>query len=126
MTIVAKNQTDTAAVQKLAQNNLGELLTALGFSYTNKYNYLRMECPLHGGDNHTALAWSLQYGSWRCYSRGCADSLERRRDILDFVSLLLNMDRFAAANKILELLDGKKLRAVNGDNFVVDEEIKSF
>jgi len=38
--------------------------------------YLRMACPIHGGDNNTAFVWRYQYHSWSCYSHNCHELYE--------------------------------------------------
>jgi 5S rRNA maturation endonuclease (ribonuclease M5) len=38
--------------------------------------YLRMACPVHGGDNATSFVWRLQYHSWACFSHGCHDTMD--------------------------------------------------
>lgn len=38
--------------------------------------YLRMACPVHGGDNATSFVWRFQYHSWACFSHGCHETME--------------------------------------------------
>ena len=38
--------------------------------------YLRMACPIHGGDNDTSFVWRFQYHSWACFSHNCHELLD--------------------------------------------------
>jgi len=69
-------------LKELANAHISTIFDAFGFEYYDKYEYLHMCCPIHGGDNPTAFSWVKDGGYFRCFTRKC----ERGgADIFDFV-----------------------------------------
>jgi DNA primase len=89
---------DLTILKELANENVTAIFDAFGLDYIDKYEYLQMTCPIHGGDNPTAFSWVKDRGYFRCFTRHC----ERNgADIFDFVQKYKNCS-FERAKQIVE------------------------
>lgn len=65
------NRDKLDTLKELAILHIEDILDALGVEYTERYNYLTMPCPVHGGDRTDGFSFLLEKGIWQCWSRGC-------------------------------------------------------
>ena len=62
-------------LEKIVGTKLPDLLTVLGIEFVRKNKFYVGCCPIHGGDNDSALnlfhTGDVKVGNWRCLSKGC-------------------------------------------------------
>lgn len=57
----------------LANAQAGSILSKLGIEYSESNRWLSACCPVHGGDNRTALAFNVEKGYWKCFTQDCQE-----------------------------------------------------
>ncbi len=76
--------------------SIEQVLTAYQISGLKKSgDQLRGKCPIHGGNNDRQFVIWPHKGSWRCFG-----SCQRSGDMIQLVSLLLDISNFEAAHDI--------------------------
>lgn len=91
------------AIKELANVKIEEILEALSIEYVSRYNYITAPCPIHGGDRKDAWNWRNEKGDWKCFSRGCHDSLGS--DIFGLVRGVQNCNFWEAVNFVKTFID---------------------
>lgn len=73
----------------------------------------QLSCPIHSGDNQSALSLDLNTGYWKCWTKNCHD--EYGKDIFGLTRGLLEAN--GQASSFIDALNLiKKIYKVNGDN----------
>ena len=69
------NQWQLAEIEALLLNRMEEFLDFLSIDYQDRYKRIDMSCPVHGGDNLTAvnlyLTGHTRAGHWVCNTHHC-------------------------------------------------------
>lgn len=59
-------------------SNFEQLFDELGWEYKDCGYYFQGACPIHGGDNQTAVALYKESGSWQCFTHLCHERFPKR------------------------------------------------
>lgn len=90
-------------------DNIEVLLDTFNLEYKENYKMYTMSCPIHGGDNASALniyhTGDHYRGNWACRTHGCEKIFQP--SIIGFVRGLLSVDKYNWANT------GDKIYAFN-------------
>ena len=65
-----------------------ELLSKLEIDYRDHYNRLSGTCPVHDGDNETALSIFIDAGNWKCWTHSCEENYGN--DLIGFIRGVLS------------------------------------
>jgi DNA primase len=76
------------------------VLTKLGVKYKKSSSYLQMCCPIHNGDNATALAFNLKKNKWLCFTQGCQEEWG-----CDIVGLIAGVQKISRRDAFFWMLD---------------------
>lgn len=77
-------------------DNIESLMESLGVEYTTRAKMLTMSCPIHNGDNSSAL--NIYYegdhyrGNWKCRTHGCEETF--KGSIIGFVRGVISSHKY--------------------------------
>jgi len=65
------NNNEIEFIQERANEQIEQILDALGLDYTERVDYFTMPCAIHGGDNERALTWFRRSPHFVCNTKHC-------------------------------------------------------
>lgn len=75
--VVDRQTFHTSSLVQYIMGNFDNFLELLDISLQKRYNYYVGECPVHGGNNPTALNIYEDSGGWQCYTHHCEQHFGR-------------------------------------------------
>ncbi len=90
------NQNELKAICDQLCDNIEVLLDSLGVEYKQNHKMISMSCPIHGGDNISALNLypdgDRYRGNWKCRTHGCENTF--KSSVIGFIRGVLSHNEF--------------------------------
>ncbi len=97
------DQSKLAAITEIFLPKLDFFLDSHKIDYEERYNELRMPCPIHDGDNSSAVRINIDTGNWGCYTKKCHKKFHT--SIIGFVRAILSKEEGIEKYNFFKTLD---------------------